>query len=321
MPVTDSDRSVVLRCRRSAGEDPAVLDREASELEALGLRLLDTDAAEPDLGGVSVLVVHSTLAVSAALLERADRLSLVVTTTSGHDHIDCAAASRRGVRVARCPRARRDAVVETSMAMALCFLRDVAGLHALSAAGTWARPMLSQRGLGRVAGTTVGIVGHGVIGGRAAEAWRALGATVLVSDPLLTDSMPVSELALRSRVVSLHCSLTDSSRRLVDAGFLAAMSRGAILINTARGECVDIDALVAAEHLGGVGLDVYPTEPWQRDERLARELTALAARPGVLLTPHAAGYYDGLDEALSRETVETVTAWAHGKKLPDEVSC
>ena len=112
--------------------------------------------------------------------------------------------------------------------------------------------------------------------------------------------------------VTLHCSLTPSSRKLIDHRFLARLKPGTILLNTARGECVDMDALRAADRLGGVGLDVFPREPWSA-------LAELARRPRVIVTPHAAGYYDQLGRVLSEELVTTVKTWREHGGLAYEV--
>ena len=291
---------------------PEHLERERRELEPLGVRVELSESRRPSLVGATILVVDSKLRVDAPLLESADRLRLVVTTTSGHDHIDLDEARRHGIRVARCPLARRDPVVATSIAMALGFARDLRWLHEEARAGRWARKSLPQRQLTIPSDLTVGVVGHGVIGAHAARSWRGLGARVLISDPSHTEHIEPLELARRCQIVTLHCSLSPTSRLLVGREFVAALPLGAILVNTARGECVDLDALLDADHLAGIGLDVFTQEPWP-------DLQALAARPNVVVTPHAAGYYDGLGTAVGQEVVATVRSWLADGMLPHEV--
>ncbi len=278
------------------------LDREGAQLGALGIEVQRSEVRRPSLAGATILVLDTKLRVDAELLGSADRLELIVTTTSGHDHIDVEEAARRGVRVARCPLARRESVVATSMAMALSFARDVPWLHREAREGRWARKALPVRHLSIPSELTVGVIGHGVIGAHAARMWRGLGARVLVSDPHCGEHVAPLDLARHSQLVTLHCSLTPSSNGLVNADFVAAMPSGSILINTARGECVDMGALLAADHLAGIGLDVFSEEPWPA-------LQALALRPNVVVTPHAAGYYDGLGPAVCGEVVATVRSW------------
>ncbi len=267
-----------------------------------------------DPGAADVLVCQSGCRIGAAeVAALRPALELVVTTTSGHDHIDIAAATAAGVRVARCPLGRRDPVVDTSVALAMALLRRLPELNDAGRAGQWVRGTLGQRRLGIVRGLAVGVVGAaGVIGARAAEVWEAVGARVLRCDPRLEDGLPLDELVARSAVLTLHCALTAETRGIVGAERLARMPDGAILVNTARGGLVDVDALAGADHLGGIGLDVFPEEPFPG-------IAALAARPNVLVTPHAAGVWDGLGDSVAHELADTLRAWCDDRTLPHEV--
>ncbi len=268
---------------------------------------VDADEVEgaPD-AEAEVLVVHSRFAVNAMMLARLPRLRLVVTATSGHDHIDLDATERTGVRVARCPVARRDAVVDTSLAMALGLLRRLPRFQRRAARGEWARPEIRREAIPLVRELSVAILGHGVIGRRAADVWRALGAKTIVVDPAEPGTARLDDALPRADVVTLHCSLTESSRDLIDAAALARVKKGAVLVNTARGECLDLDAALGCDRLAGLGLDVFATEPFPR-------LPELAARDDVLLLPHSAGYHAGLGRALAREVAATVESFlAHG---------
>jgi D-3-phosphoglycerate dehydrogenase len=298
----------VLRWGRSAYETDADLELEASGLHQLGCRVGWSVDPAPDLTDVQILVVTSKVRVDAALL-RSSSLELVITTTSGHEHIDLDAARALGIPVARCPEARRDAVVDTSVGMALSLLRDLPGLQSAAEAGVWARSELPARAPRQVRDQTVGVVGHGVIGQRAAQVWRALGATVLVHDPRFDSSVPLADLLARSSVVTLHCSLTPSSTWLLDRAELLALQPGTVVINTARGRSLRVSALADMTHLGGVGLDVFPVEPWPG-------LAELAQLANVLVTPHAAGFHPGLGRVVAREVTQTVAAWLAGDPLP-----
>ena len=90
------------------------------------------------------------------------------------------------------------------------------------------------------------------------------------------------------------------------------MPSGSVLINTARGKCVDLDALLDATHLGGFGLDVFPVEPPQT-------LTSYAAHPNSILLPHAAGYHNELGSDVAKEVIDSVTMWMENGLLPHMV--
>ncbi len=304
----------LLRWGRSAYETPASIALEERLLRALSLQVMPNHLGEePPVEGVGILAVTSKVRITSELLDRAPALELVVTTTSGHEHIDAQACAARGVRVARCPLARRDAVVDTSLALGLGLLRDLPGLQRRAEEGVWARRELPDRSMRLARGLTVGVVGHGVIGARAAQVWRALGARVRVSDPRMEASSSLVELAESCQLLTLHCDLNPGSERMVDASLLARMQPGAILLNTARGGLVDVDALMEAHHLGGIGLDVFPIEPFPR-------LAELARRPGVVLLPHAAGYHQDLGAGVAQELADTVAAFLGGRPLPHPVS-
>ena len=298
-----------LRWGRSAYETDEALAAEERGLAELGVQLVRHEGPTPPVDDVEVLVVTSKVAVDAELVGRAPALRLVVTTTSGYEHPDLDALRAAEVVAARCPMARRDAVVDTSLALGLSLLRGLPGLQREAERGTWARSQLPARAPGLVNQLDVGLIGHGVIGRAAAHAWRSLGAKVRWYDPALSGSLELHELVGMSRLVSLHCGHTASSERLVDAELLGAMRPGTLLVNTARGPCVDLDALVAADHLGGVGLDVFPVEP-------PEQLAQLAARPNTILLPHAAGYHPGLGQAVADEVVATVGAFLDARALP-----
>lgn len=302
------------RWGRSAYETSADLGAEVSGLASLGVRLEAVDGPSPALSGVRVLLVTSGVRVTREVLQQAEALELVITTTSGWDHIDVGAATELRVAVARCPLARRDAVVDTSVGMALSLLRVLPRLQELAGRGAWARAELPRLGLRRVSDLTVGVVGLGVIGSRAVEVWRALGARVLGVDPRVTGSATLAEVLPRADVLTLHCALTPTNQGFVNRALVEALPPRSILVNTARGRLLHPDLLddPCLDRLGGLGLDVFPEEPWPGLERLAR-------RPNTWVLPHAAGFHEHLGGAVAREVVQTVRCWLDGAPLPHPV--
>jgi D-3-phosphoglycerate dehydrogenase / 2-oxoglutarate reductase len=314
-------RGVVLRWGRSAYETEVDLALEETAARALGLgwRAAPESEEPPDLAGVDVLVVTSRVRVDAAVLA-AFPGSLVLTTTSGWDHVDVDAAVARGVAVARCPLARRDAVAEQAVAGIATLLRRQPAFDLAAREGRWARGELPDLDPIALRDATVHVVGLGVIGRRVAELLATFGAAVLGTDP---QGVPagVEEVELeaglaRADAVTLHCALVPSSRGLMSAARIRALRTSAVLVNTARGHLVDVDAAVAAvreRRLRGLMLDVFPREPWPG-------LAAAAAVPGVLLTPHSSGFTRDLGTRVAGEVAGALAAWAHRRPVPHQVS-
>ncbi|MCO4744365.1 MAG: hypothetical protein KC912_06215 [Proteobacteria bacterium] len=312
----------VLRWGRSAYESDEALALERAAGEELGLSWeLREDRSSPgSLAGVKALVTNSGVRVTDAVLERFEG-SLVLTTTSGWDHIDVDAATRRGVAVLRCPMARRDPVVEQSLAWLVALMRRSPALDAASVRGEWARGRLVELGGRGLAGAKVLVVGGGVIGTRMAEVLDLLGAEVL---GLEQDGVPVPPKARRvgldalSEVdaVTLHCGLTPSSTGLFSAERLALLAPHAVVVNTARGAVLDVEAavgMVRDGQLRGLAVDVFPEEPYTR-------LAEGAAVEGVLFAPHAAGYRHDLSARVAAEVGAALKAWHAGEPLPHAVA-
>ncbi|EPX84496.1 Phosphoglycerate dehydrogenase [Rubellimicrobium thermophilum DSM 16684] len=196
------------------------------------------------------------------------RLRVIAKWGTGLDSIDRAAAAELGVPVLNSPGAFADAVAEVAIGLILMLRRHLAAIDRAIRAGAWPKPQGVE-----LRGATLGMIGLGAIGGRIAELGRAFGMEVIHHDPFVAGSVPPLDLAARADVVCLACALTPENRHIVDARFLAAMRRGAILVNVARGPLVDEAALVAAlesGHLGGAGLDVFEEEPLPASSPLRR---------------------------------------------------
>lgn len=269
----------------------------------------------PDLAGVDILVVNSKARVNAAVLGRFSG-RYVITTTSGFDHIDVAAAAARDVRVGRCPLARRDAVVEATLG-ALIGLgkRWPAQLRAASE-GRWVRGELPEIAPLGLRGSTVLLVGLGVIGRKLADVLRALDVTVLGFDPRgvpePVEAVTLEEGLRRCDAVSLHCSLTASSANLLDSTALAHLQPHAVVVNTARGDSLDVGFAVDAVRTGrlrGLAVDVFPKEPWP-------QLAEHASVEGVWLMPHGAGYAPDLGHRVAQEVGAAFRAIAADRELP-----
>jgi D-3-phosphoglycerate dehydrogenase / 2-oxoglutarate reductase len=227
--------------------------------------------------------------VSARVINLCPNLRIVARHGAGSDGVDLGAATARGVLVTTTGPANAGAVAEYTVALLLGLLRKLPEADAGMRNGLWSREPLVGRAL---EGGTLGIVGYGAVGERVARIAQAFGMTVLASasnrpsavlPPLLT--VPLSDLLPRCDVVSLHLRLTPDNAGIIDAKSIGSMKRGAVLVNTARGELVDEAALIEAlqsGHLAGAALDTFAVEPLSAS-------SVLRSMTNVVLSPHVAG--------------------------------
>lgn len=309
---------LVIRWGRSPYEQGPALEAERRRVEGLGFRCVHLPATAPasELAEATVLTVTATRPVRAADMEQAPRLRMIVTTTSGYDHVDLPAARARGIRVVRLPLARRDAVVEATIGMALTLLRDVPRMQEDAKAGRWVRSELPERGIQRLRDIDVGVIGLGVIGRRLVQVLTVLGTRIESYDPKVSlDPLPQlhpRDMVARCRIVTLHCRSEPGAPPVIDREILSHARRDLILINTARGCVLDLEAAVAAlyeDRIGALALDVFPKEPFPHMAQVARH-------PRALVTPHAAGYHEGLAEAITDELLCVLRAWLRDQEIP-----
>ncbi len=236
------------------------------------------------------ILCHVLKPVTAAAIAAAPRLRLIQKIGVGVNTIDLDAARERGVAVCNMPGTNTAAVAEMTLALMLSTLRRIAAFDArLRAPDGWVAPPSWRSELGEIGGRTVGLVGFGAVPRRLAPVLAALGAEVIYFARRPDPSAPFAcvgkaELLARADIVSLHLPETPETARWLDAEAIAAMKRGAVLINTARGGLVDEAALCAALAVGalaGAGLDVFAAEPVGPDH-------PLLALPNVTASPHAA---------------------------------
>ena len=214
------------------------------------------------------------------------RVWFVHQPSAGVDGIDLEACSAAGVPVSNCAGANAVSVAEWCLSATLALLRKTVEADAAVRRGEWPQTSLGGREL---RGLKVGVVGMGAIGRTAAELYRAVGCQVVYWSRREHPDAPVAreslaQLAATCDVVVLVIALGDETRGLVDEAFLGAMKPGALLVNGARGEVVDEQALVAALAEGRISAatDVFSVEPLPDDSELR-----YAA--GLLLSPHMAG--------------------------------
>ena len=231
----------------------------------------------------------------AARMDLAPRMKVLSRIGVGYENIDVGAATARGIMVCYTPFGPTVSTAEHAIALLFATAKTVALADRDMRAGKWHRTFWAVKGM-ELRDRTLGLVGAGRIGGIVATVARAVGMTVIVFDPYLSDARaaelgvtraPDLEALLRqSDVVSLHAPSTPDTYHLINAARLAQMKPGALLINTARGALVDEAALVEAlksGHLGGAGLDVFEQEPISPDHPLFQF-------ENVVLTDHIASH-------------------------------
>ena len=280
------------------------LEREVREVRYNDLgRPLGAAELRERLCGVDA-VLAGLDEIDASVLA-APGLRVVARHGVGTDRVDLEAAARHGVTVTNTPGANAAAVAELTVALMLLLCRPLLAVDRAVRDGGW--PVLGGRELGQ---RTVGLLGAGQVGSRVARALDGLGCTVLVHDPAREDSLPLDELLPRAEVLSLHASLSDATRGMVDDALLARLPDGALLVNTARGELVDEAALVRAldsGRLAGAALDALAEEP-------PRPGHPLVGRDDVIVTSHIGAHTAEARTAMGRLAMDDLLAVLAGRR-------
>ncbi|HEU5321998.1 MAG TPA: NAD(P)-dependent oxidoreductase, partial [Methylomirabilota bacterium] len=294
---------------RAAGHEVVV----GRPLDAPGRRAYSEAELAEAAGDADVLLASHLETVSRRVLESAPRLSLVVVPFIGVDKIDVAAATRLGVAVANSPTAENfTAVAEAAVMLALMLLKRVKRGEARLRAGQWARR--EDRG-DFLFGKTVGIVGLGRVGSRVARRLAGWEVRLLACDPYVdaararavgAEPVDLDALLAEADVVTLHASLTDETRGLVGDKALRRMKPTAVLVNTARGELVDEEALARAlteGRLAGAAVDAFAREP------LPAGHPYRAVDPErLILTPHNVSHSEAGRRANLRLALDQILA-------------
>lgn len=265
-------------------------------------------------------VISRTVDLSATAIASCPTLKVISKHGVGVSNIDVDAATHRGIPVYVTPGANAQSVAEMTLGLMFAAARRIAWMDAELHAGRWSRV---QDGI-ELHGKTLGLVGFGQIGQRVAAVCLALGMEVVAFDPgLKTSPNPavrlvasVDEILPLADVLSLHVPLNKHTRGMLGAEQLARLPRGAIVVNTARGEVIDEEALIAALRSGqlyAAGLDTMSVEPLPAGH-------ALAALPNVVLAPHVGGSTPAALAGMARGAARNVLGWLQGQPA-DPAAC
>jgi D-3-phosphoglycerate dehydrogenase len=252
-----------------------------------------------ELSDADGLVVRSAVQVDEALLANAPNLRVIGRAGVGVDNIDADAATRRGIVVMNTPGANAIAVAELSLALMLALGRKLPVANATMHAGKWEKKSLQGVEL---RGKTLGILGLGRIGLEVARRARAFQMDLIAHDPFVSAAVAkengiklvtTEELFASADYLTLHVGLTPQTQGIINAKNIATMKKGVRIVNCARGELINDEALVEAlksGQVGGAALDVFAKEPLKDSAYYGLE--------NVILTPHIAGSTAEAQEAV-----------------------
>ncbi len=277
--------------------------------------------------------------LDAGIIGRLPDLKLIATRSAGYDHIDLAACRERGVAIANVPDYGDATVAEHAFALLLALARNIVDSVALTRRGGFS--MAGVRGL-ELRDKVIAVIGTGRIGRRTIEIARGFGMKVVAFDRVEDTATAtrlgfsygsLDEVLSQADVVTLHVPSSPTTVGLIGERHFTAMKDGAILINTARGNVVDTEALVralASGKLRAAGLDVLPQEPlireeaeiFRRDKAVdVSDLKALVANhvllrfPNVLVTPHNAYNTDAALARIMETTIANIEGFAAGRPV------
>jgi phosphoglycerate dehydrogenase-like enzyme len=279
------------------------------------LREADASGLRREIRDADVLL-HVLAPVTAEIMKASPSLRLVQKVGVGVDAIDLDFAKSRGIAVCNMPGTNTAAVAELALALMLACLRRLVPLSGDTRAGLgWPPRPEYLDGAGEIGGRCVGLLGYGAVPRKLAPVLRALGAEVIAHDRSARSAdvelVSLDSLLERSDILSLHVPLTPDTRGLLDAGRIASMKQGAIVINTARGALIDEAALAQAlrdGRLAAAGLDVLGQEPPAPQH-------PLLALPNVVCTPHVAWLTDDTWRRSMAVIVENCRRLSAGEPL------
>ena len=267
------------------------------------------------------LVVRSETKVTKEVIETAKLLKVVGRAGIGVDNIDLDAATSAGIAVVNAPTGNTVAAAEHTMALMLALSRNVPSAHQSLKSGEWKRSAFM--GI-EVRNKTLGICGLGRVGSEVARRSQSFEMRLVGYDPFVSpdyasrmgiELVSLEELLVQADFITLHTPLTDGTRHMISGDQVALLKPGARLINVARGELVDEQAIIdglESGQLGGVALDVFAQEPPQNTE--------LVGHPKVVVTPHLGASTEEAQREVAIEASEQVLAVLNGEPARNTVN-
>jgi D-3-phosphoglycerate dehydrogenase len=254
---------------------------------------------------VHILGIRSKTFISKKVLDHAKKLQAIGCFCIGTNQVDMKACKQKGIAVFNAPYSNTRSVAELVIGSSIMLIRKIIDKNTAAHKGIWNK---DAKGSFELRGKTMGLIGYGNIGTQTSIMAEAMGMKVKFYD--IETKLPlgnahavksIKELVSTSDIISLHVPETASTKNLISKEVLKQFKQGSILINYARGEVVDLDALAAAlkaKQLSGAAIDVYPWEPEKNGDHFETPLQGL---PNVLLTPHVGGSTEEAQENIGED--------------------
>lgn len=299
----------------------AILD-SAEDIEYVVSTGMSQEELKETIPAFDGIIIRSSVNLDEAIIEAATNLMAVVRAGVGVDNVDVSAASLRGIVVMNTPDAITATTAEYAFGMILSCMRHIPAAHANMKSGGWDRNLFQGE---QLTGKVLGLVGLGRVGGYVGRLGLSFGMTVIARDPFISEhvmesqgvrKVNLNEVFEESDVVSLHSTLTDRDKHMVNAELLSLMRTSAWLINTARGELVDEEALydsLASGSIAGAALDTYSVEPLGTDSRFR-------GLDNVVLTPHLAASTNEAQQKAGTQAVEILSNALRGIKIENALN-
>ena len=263
-----------------------------SQVERITKALSEEELVK-EIRDVHILGIRSKTQITEEILRSAKKLQAIGCFCIGVNQVELHSATRNGIVVFNAPYSNTRSVAELVIGAAIMLIRRIPDKNKAAHAGIWLK---EAKGSYELRGKTLGIIGYGNIGSQLSVLAEALGMKVIFYDietklPLgnAVDKKSLREVVSQADVISLHVPETSDTKNLINRSNLKYFKKGSILINYARGEVVDLEALrkfILEGNIGGAAIDTYPWEPEKNGDRFQTPLQDL---PNVILTPHIGG--------------------------------
>ena len=322
VPITDYISSPPVYEEKVLADIADVSCLEQGDETGLAGKIEDADA----------LIVFHTIRISASSIRRLQKCRAIVRCGVGYDNVDLAAAGAKGIYVCNVPDYGTDEVADHAMALMLACARGLTLTEKRLRKTLAPWNFLAASPLQRLAGATLGIIGLGRIGTATALRGKGFRMKIVACDPYLPDGydkalgvtmLSLDELMAGSDIVSVHTPLTPETTKIVGAAQLAKMKPHGILINTARGKCVEVQAVAESLRdgkIGGAGLDVLPDEPPAKEELIVKLWQQDDPPVNLILTPHNAFYTEQSREEMRTKAALEVRRVLMGEKPRNAVN-